>query len=409
MYRKDAQYYKFCLYGFLKNLRFFEPFFILFLRYKGLSFTQIGILYAAREITTNLFEIPSGLMADAVGRKKSLMFSYILYITSYLIFAFGQGFWLFLFAIIFYGMADAFRSGTNKAMIYHYLEVKGWSDYKVDYYGHTRSCSQLGSAISSLVAAAIVFLTNDYTAIYLYTIVPYVLGFFLIASYPGWIDKGIKKKSRKASARQVWQEFWQTVTNLRALRYLTNLSLLEAYHKALKDYIQPLIKQMAVAVPLVWLASVSTTQRITVWIGIVYFVIYLLTAFASRRASLLIKRRDNLAFWVNTLLMAALVIGMLSGWFSHQGLPVWAVVMFMLIYIVHNLRKPISVAYLNNIFKTEVFASGVSTQNQIKTLLTAGISLILGWLADVMGVGMAIVVVSFILLIISLLLRVDKK
>ena len=27
---KDKQYYKFCMYGFFKNLKFFEPFFILF-------------------------------------------------------------------------------------------------------------------------------------------------------------------------------------------------------------------------------------------------------------------------------------------------------------------------------------------------------------------------------------------
>ncbi len=409
MYRKDVQYYKFCLYGFLKNLRFFEPFFILFLRYKGLSFTEIGVLYAAREITTNVFEIPSGLMADAVGRKKSLLFSYILYIISYVIFAFGAGFWIFLIAIIFYGMADAFRSGTNKAMIYHYLEVKGWSDYKVDYYGHTRSCSQLGSALSSLAAAFIVFTTENYTSIYLYTIVPYVLGFVLIASYPSWIDKGIKKKGKQQTAREVLGEFWHTIKDWTALRHLTNLSLVEAYFKALKDYIQPLIKQMAFALPIVWLGALSGKQKITVWIGIVYFVVYLLTSYASRRSSQLLKVKSNLAFWVNGLLVIALLLGMTSGILEHYDRLVWAVVVFMLIFIVHNLRKPISVAYLNKIFRTEIFASGVSTQNQIKTLLTAVISLMIGALADHLSVALAIVVTSFILLIFSLFIWVRRN
>jgi len=67
--KKDKQYYKFCLYGFLKNLRFFDAFFILFLLDKNLSYTQIGSLYAVRELTVNIFEVPSGLIADTYGRK----------------------------------------------------------------------------------------------------------------------------------------------------------------------------------------------------------------------------------------------------------------------------------------------------------------------------------------------------
>ncbi|MFW6262769.1 MAG: MFS transporter, partial [Thermotogota bacterium] len=45
MIKKDGQFYKFAMYGFLKNLRFFEPFLILFFRDVGLSFLQIGILF----------------------------------------------------------------------------------------------------------------------------------------------------------------------------------------------------------------------------------------------------------------------------------------------------------------------------------------------------------------------------
>ena len=38
--------FRFSLYGFLKNQRFFEPFIILFFLDKGLSFTLIGVLVA---------------------------------------------------------------------------------------------------------------------------------------------------------------------------------------------------------------------------------------------------------------------------------------------------------------------------------------------------------------------------
>ena len=89
MYNKDLQYYRFCAFGFLKNLKFFEPFLILILNYEGLSFTKIAGLYAIREIARNILEIPAGVFADSFGRKKSLVFAFSIYIASFLIFYFS--------------------------------------------------------------------------------------------------------------------------------------------------------------------------------------------------------------------------------------------------------------------------------------------------------------------------------
>ena len=73
---KDRQYFKFSLYGFLKNLRFFDPFILLFFREMGLSFLQIGTLFSIREIATNVLEVPTGIVADAFGRRRAMIFSF---------------------------------------------------------------------------------------------------------------------------------------------------------------------------------------------------------------------------------------------------------------------------------------------------------------------------------------------
>ena len=83
-FRKDIQYYKFCAYGFLKNLRFFEPFLILFFLEGNLSYLQIGVIYTIREVIRNIFEIPSGLAADVLGRRRTMITSFSLYIISFL-------------------------------------------------------------------------------------------------------------------------------------------------------------------------------------------------------------------------------------------------------------------------------------------------------------------------------------
>ncbi len=154
-FTKDKQYYKFCFYGFFKNLKFFEPFLMLFFLDKGISFLQIGTLYAIREISINIIEIPSGIFADILGRKKTMITSFIAYIASFIVFYFSQNYVWLVIAMVFFSFGDAMRTGTHKAMIFDYLEINSWMSEKVTYYGHTRSWSQIGSAISSIIAAII--------------------------------------------------------------------------------------------------------------------------------------------------------------------------------------------------------------------------------------------------------------
>jgi len=131
---KNLQYYKFCLYGFLKNLRFFDAFLILFFLERGLSFIEIGLLYSIREITLAITEIPSGVIADMFGRRKTLIISFVLYILSFVIFYFSGQFLVFAFAMLVFAFGDAFRTGVHKAMIYQYLKLNNWDDQKVEYY-----------------------------------------------------------------------------------------------------------------------------------------------------------------------------------------------------------------------------------------------------------------------------------
>ena len=64
--------FRFSLYGFLKNQRYFEPFFLLLLLDKGLSFFTVGLLIAFRDVAINVLEIPSGAIADLAGRRRSM-------------------------------------------------------------------------------------------------------------------------------------------------------------------------------------------------------------------------------------------------------------------------------------------------------------------------------------------------
>lgn len=123
---------------------------ILFLVGQGLSYLQVGTLYAVREILVNVMEIPSGAIADGLGRRRTIVASSSGHLVSFGFFWFGSGMTLFLVAMVFFSVGEAFRTGTHKAMIFAYLRLNGWQEYGNDYYGHTRSRSRRGDGKDQL-------------------------------------------------------------------------------------------------------------------------------------------------------------------------------------------------------------------------------------------------------------------
>jgi MFS family permease len=147
--KKDKLIWKFSFYGLLKNLKFFEPYLIIYLLGLNFSLFKIGVLFSIREAIIYIFEVPSGIIADNYGKKKELMICFIFYIISFLLFFIATNIYIITLAFIFYGLGEAFRSGTHKAMIYSYLERKNWFEYKAFVYGRTRSFSLIGSSVSA--------------------------------------------------------------------------------------------------------------------------------------------------------------------------------------------------------------------------------------------------------------------
>ena len=200
--QKDKMFYRFSFYGFLKNLRFFEPFILLIFRSYGLSFLQIGILYSIRDMATNMLEIPTGVAADSFGRRRAMVSAFVSYFISFGIFFFLDDFIFLSGAMIIFAFGEAFRTGTHKALILEYLKINQISDLKVAYYGLTRSASQLGSALNALIAAGLVFYTGSYRMMFLAAMVPYVLDLINVASYPKSLDGELLKIKKPRDLEQ---------------------------------------------------------------------------------------------------------------------------------------------------------------------------------------------------------------
>ena len=410
MFKKDLQYYKFCLYGFLKNQRFFEPFLILFLLEKKLNYLQIGAIYSIRMTTRMLFEIPSGVAADVLGRRASMIFSYSMYLISFLWYYFSSGYIMLITATVIFALGDAFRTGTHKAMIFEYLKIKGWANQKVDYYGHTRSWSQNGSAVSSLISAAIVFYSGNYSTVFLYSGIPYVIGLVLLASYPKSLEGIHTGKSLRAvpgSFKEIGKEILRAFKNSNILKSVVNLSSFSGYFNAVKDYLQPLLGTMALSLPV--FVYFDNDKRKALIVGITYFILYFLTSRASKNSGRIVKKFSHLSIALNTLLISGLIIGMLSGMFYKFQWTIAAVILYIVIYVLENIRRPVAVGYITELFSDKILASVLSVESQAKDLFGAVFALIFGFFANKWGIAYSLIITSGIILLTTPVYFIRKK
>ena len=388
------------MYGFLKNLRFFDAFFILFLVDKGISFTQIGVLYAVREIITNIFELPSGIIADSFGRKSSLAASLLIYIISFALFFLFNDFWFFLIAMSLFGAGEAFRSGTHKGIIMDYLKNKDWKDHAGNYYGHTRSWSQRGSAISALLAGVIIFFGGSYQVVFLYSIIPYLLNLILILSYPKEMDRprAVNRAKKQPPIGTAIRSFLEIIKRRQVLSIIYSSAVHTAYIRSMKDYIQLVMLNLAIMIPI--LVTSDPEKKNGLVIGILYFFIFLATSLASRKSSKIAdKSRRNIT---HLTLLAGFIAGILSGVFYQYGLWLISLLAFAAIYIVENIRKPILTGAVAKQVPNEILTSVISAQSLLRTILTTLLALAFGIIADHAGIGISLMIVSLLLAISSI-------
>ncbi|MDY0023474.1 MAG: MFS transporter [Candidatus Izemoplasmatales bacterium] len=379
------QVFKFEMYGFLKNLRFFEPYLIIYLTVSGLTLFQVGLLISIREIIIYIFEIPSGVIADMYGKKVELIICFIFYIISFLLFFIAGGaFWIFALAMILFGLGEAFRSGTHKSMIMSFLDHNEIKASKTKVYGQTRAMSLIGSMVMSLIPIGLFFfipeLLNEIRWLFLLSIIPYVLDMILIASYPKYLNERREVSfNLKSFLKQNVESIKYTFKDRFVRRIVFDEALYQAGYKSIKDYVQPLIIALSVGAGLVAFTNYSQDENLKIYLGIIYAIIYLISSLASRYAYKVAKKANHFDL-ANIMWFMSAAIAIVLSFFLDNLFVIFG--SFVLIYVFINLRKPVMVQEIGNASDTTKRASVLSIEAQLSSLLLVIFAPIIGALAD---------------------------
>ncbi|MCP4379440.1 MAG: MFS transporter [bacterium] len=374
---------RFQLYGFMKNQKYFEPFLYLALLDK-LSLAGLGVLIGFRELCVIVMEVPSGAVADVLGRRRSMIISHLCYIAAFLTFALAGAVWWLFAAMFLFSIGEAFRTGTHKAMIFTWLALENRSHEKIKIYGQTRSWSQLGSVLSIIIATVLVFTTQRYDIVFLLSIVPYAINIVNFITYPPALDgphaAGMKPGKMLHTMAKAMRE---ACGNRKLRRALVEAMGFNGLHKSCKDWLGPLLRMVAIQTPL--FVMMGDRKRETLLVGAVYIVLYLLSSYASRHADMIVRRAGSVErgsrwlWWANLATFGLLGAGILA------GLGAVAIIAFVAMSMIANFWRPICVERVTRHAHQSRTATILSIESQSKTLFTAAAAPLLGWCISIMS------------------------
>ncbi len=119
---------------------------------RGFSLVEIGIAETVFHITSLIFEIPSGVLADVFGRKKLLITSTIMGMISDIIMILSGNLFTVCMSIVFRALSYNFSSGSGDALAYDSLKQVKMDNKFEKYMSNQFIIYRLCSGISTLCA-----------------------------------------------------------------------------------------------------------------------------------------------------------------------------------------------------------------------------------------------------------------
>ena len=343
----------FMAFRILFNIRFYYPvFMVMFLRY-GITLEQFGLLNAAWAIVIVLLEVPSGALADLVGRKALLVAAAVMMALEMLLLAIvpPESAWVLpalLLNRVLSGAAEAFASGADEALAFDSLKAAGREG---DWPRVLERLMQFGglATIVAMITGSLVYSPDLFNAV------------------GSWLGRSPQLTFAETFRLPIWLTFLSACGAIGvtlAMREPPNaatqkpVGLLEPFRQTIRTggwiLANPLVLVVIAAgvlfdQPIRQLLVVSSQLYARIAIPELFFgvisagtaVIGLFAAAPMRRLATLQSPRAN--FW---LLVAVVTIG-LAG--TALLIPWWGVVFFMLLSLSMRLLMFLQSHYLNQL------------------------------------------------------------
>lgn len=164
-------------FNFFTDFRLFSPIAIIYFSQVSGSFALGMSIFSVTMISAAFFEIPTGVISDHIGRKKTMIFGALFSIFSILFYAVGNAYYFLVVGALLEGLSRALYSGNNEAFLYDTLKQDSKENEYHEHFGKTSSMFQLAGAIAAIVGS-LAALHSLSLAVWL-SIIPQIICFFI--------------------------------------------------------------------------------------------------------------------------------------------------------------------------------------------------------------------------------------
>ncbi len=145
---------RYYLYQVTLSLGFYVPVSVLYLRDRGFSLAFVGLAGAVFSFSLLVAEVPTGYLADRLGRRGTLALGSLCRVVGVGGYAVADAAATFLVLKLFLGVGWALRSGTTDAYLYELLAATGDEDRFATVSGRARAALLTASALTAVVGGA---------------------------------------------------------------------------------------------------------------------------------------------------------------------------------------------------------------------------------------------------------------
>ncbi len=333
------------------------PVVVLFYQDNGLSMQDIFWLKSIYSIAIVIMEVPSGYMADAWGRKKTLLFGAVLGAMGFAFYSFSYGFWAFAVAEFVLGIGQSFVSGADSAMLYDTLKVSGKEKQYIKEEGRITSAGNFSEAFAGICGGLL-------AAVSLRLPFYFQFGVSAIAIPAALFLQEPKSHARETAHgfKSILRTIHETFLHSEMRSALLISSLTGTASLTFAWFVQPYFQE----------AKLPVTMY-----GIMWTLLNLSVGFSS----IFSYKAENFLGQRNSLLV--IIIGLSIGYFfAAWEISLAGTGILFAFYLLRGMAHPILKDYLNQYTQSEVRATILSLRDFLIRINFAIIGPVLGYVTD---------------------------
>lgn len=322
---------------------------VLFFQSRGLLMNEIFYLTIVWSLTALVCEVPSGYLADVIGRKKTILIGTALFLVSQVHRVYATDYWEFALQFVLMSAAFSCFSGTEEALLYESLKATGREDEMFAQNGRQSSARQIFKMFTPLIGSIIASdLTDVQYNILLWADVATALiafGIFLFLVEPPHVKQVLDEEVGifAESLKTIKDHPWMMRVSLNKILIFTGAFFTWRVY-------QPILSEHGVT---------------AIWLGMFYFLSGAFGFLGTWFLGAIEKRIGVVSFmtWTVIISLAMYLVGVFT------SIPILLFISFLVIITISILREPAFSHLVNGHVQSKSRATTLSNLNMLKSVV----------------------------------------